>query len=189
MSGSRGVRTISLLIRLVVASILVWAGGFLVFLATLPPSGTAADRADGIVVLTGGPGRLDAALDLLGQGRGTRLLISGVNPETTMADIQRTTRGAARLFACCVDLDHAARDTIGNARETARWARERGYRSVLVVTGVGHMKRSLVELGQVMPAVTLVPHAVVGREGDLMALATEFDKYLAVLMRRALQAT
>ena len=40
-------------------------------------------RAEGIVVLTGGTSRIDEALQLLAEGRATRLLISGVNPLVT----------------------------------------------------------------------------------------------------------
>ena len=59
-------------------------GGFLVFASSIahyaPPAGL---QADGIVVLTGGEHRLSEATRLLAEGRGKRLLISGVNRATT----------------------------------------------------------------------------------------------------------
>ena len=61
-------------------------GGFLWFVYSVPTTETAPSRnADGIVALTGGPFRINDALDLLAAGRGKRLLISGVNPATRAA--------------------------------------------------------------------------------------------------------
>src|SRR6202051_2094204 len=66
--------------------------GFIVFVSLVPDEEIVLDRsADGIVVLTGGTSRVTDALELLGAGRGKRLLITGVNPGTTTADIPRQT--------------------------------------------------------------------------------------------------
>ena len=80
-----------------------------------------ARNADGIVALTGGPFRINDALDLLAAGRGKRLLISGVNPATRPGEISRLMPEHQRWFTCCVDIDHSATNTIGNAIETRRW--------------------------------------------------------------------
>jgi len=36
------------------------------------------------------------------------------------------------LLSCCVDLDRSAVNTRSNAAETRRWARERGFKSLIV---------------------------------------------------------
>ena len=96
------------------SSLLVLGFGFFVWL--LPDEEIALDRnADGIVVLTGGTSRISDALELLSSGRGKRLLITGVNPGTTTTDIARQIVDYDRLFACCVDLDYSALNTLGNA--------------------------------------------------------------------------
>ena len=60
------------------------------FLSAVAETGIVLDRdADGIVVLTGGTSRVIDALELLNARRGKRLLITGVNPGTTTADIAR----------------------------------------------------------------------------------------------------
>ena len=51
-----------------------------------------------------------------------------------------------RWFSCCVDLDHSAINTIGNAVETRRWVMARGFQSLIVVTSNFHMPRALAEL-------------------------------------------
>ena len=120
-----------------------------------------ARNADGIVALTGGPFRINDALDLLAAGRGKRLLISGVNPLTRPGEISRLVPEHQRWFTCCVDIDHSATNTIGNAIETRRWAKARDFRSLIVVTANFHMPRALTELQHELPEVALVPYPVV----------------------------
>lgn len=133
-----------ILVLMVLASLIA---GFLVFadhVTNLRPPDNV--KADAIVVLTGGYQRIEQAIELLRDGAGERLLISGVNPQTTAGQLRRTTGTSSDLFACCIDMGYAAIDTIGNANETALWIRDKGYRSVLVVTSNYHLSRSLMEL-------------------------------------------
>lgn len=117
--------------------------------------------ADGIVVLTGGEDRVATGIQLMGQGRGRRLLISGVHPKTgSPDDIRRRLGGNLKIFNCCVDLGHEAHDTVGNAEEAREWAEMLGYRSLIVVTSSYHMPRSLAEFSRTMPNVELIPYPV-----------------------------
>ena len=135
--------------------------GFLVFASSIahyaPPAGL---QADGIVVLTGGEHRLSEATRLLAEGRGKRLLISGVNRATTRHDLYRKSGLSTSLFER-VDVGYAAHDTSGNAEETKTWAAAHGFSRLIIVTSSYHMPRSLVELGRAMPATALVPFPVV----------------------------
>ena len=121
-------------------------------------------RADGIVVLTGGVARVDEAVKLLNEKKGERLLISGVHPSASRAVLAKTFAVDEDRFNCCVDVDHEALDTVGNAVETADWVAEHGYHSLLVVTNDYHMPRSLLELHSVLSDVELIPHAVVASQ-------------------------
>jgi uncharacterized SAM-binding protein YcdF (DUF218 family) len=141
--------------------VLALALGFVWFLARVPTEEAAADRrAEGIVVLTGGASRINDAVELLAAGRGQRLLITGVNPTTHSGELARLTPRYGKLFGCCIDLDHSAVNTIGNAVETRRWTRARGFRSLLVVTSAYHMPRAIAELSHELPDVTLIEFPV-----------------------------
>lgn len=136
--------------------------GFVLFAAGIERRETRLERAaDGIVVLTGGAERINDAAQLLASGRGQRLLITGVHPDTTLEEIGRNVSVARDRLACCADIGRSALNTRGNAIETAEWARERGFHSLIVVTSSWHMPRALVELARALPNVELVPYPVV----------------------------
>lgn len=174
------------------------AAGFIAFLAQLRGAEIApARKADGIVVLTGGSSRVSDAMELLAAGYGRRLLISGVHPTSTASDISRTLPENQSFMHCCVDLDRTAVSTRGNAAEARRWAQERGFKSLIVVTSNYHMPRALVEFSHAMPETMLIPFAVVGdkwREepwwtsaSTLRLLLSEYVKYLAAEVRVRLE--
>ncbi|MCP3473160.1 YdcF family protein [Bradyrhizobium sp. CCGUVB1N3] len=174
------------------------AAGFVAFLSQMRGAELAPDRkADGIVVLTGGSSRVSDAMELLAAGYGQRLLISGVHPTSTVSDISRTLPENQSYMRCCVDLDRYAVSTRGNAAETRRWAHERGFKSLIVVTSNYHMPRALVEFSHAMPEIALIPFAVVGdkwREepwwtssSTLRLLLSEYVKYIAAELRVRLE--
>lgn len=153
-------------------------------------------EADAIVALTGGDAdRLRTAMKLLQEGRGRRLLISGVNARVPDADVYDVLEGAPELIACCVDLGRQAKDTLGNASETAAWANRNSFSRIIVVTDDYHMPRSLAELRVALPDARLIPYPVETRlseagiwQRDLDAATTlggEYVKYLAIRAREA----
>lgn len=184
------------------APMLLWLGGFLQFASGLATeSEEPVMAADAIVVLTGGEERLEAGFDLLSKGQGKRMLISGVHEATTRRHLQNRLADPDRKLDCCVDLGHAARNTIGNARETAEWASAHGYRTLIVVTASYHMPRSLLEMRAALASsgVRLVPYPVLGRHvrldrwwlypGTARLVAGEYSKYLVSLLRLRLLGT
>lgn len=137
------------------AIVFAYAAGFFAFVMALPRSHPRGVQADGVVALTGGTERLDAAAALFESGVGKRLLITGVHPTTTKLALKRLVHGGRR-FDCCVDLGFQATNTHGNAAEAAQWARAHDYHSLVIVTANYHMPRSLTEFSAEMPHVKLI---------------------------------
>lgn len=191
---SRFVAALRMFAFAVLGGLAMFIGGFGLFASSVSNLATPKeqDKADAIIVLTGGQARLDAALDLLKSGKGERLLISGVNPATGRRALQHATGGDNKLFSCCVDFDYNALDTIGNAEESAKWVRDHKYDSVILVTNNYHMPRSLLEIGRRVDA-DIRPYPVVNTRLSagrwlmepeaLRVLFTEYTKYLAAIAR------
>ena len=169
-------------------------GGFLKFMymITQPSVPSPVPQADGVVVWTGrGGGRLAAATSLLEKGKGERLLISGVNAQNSREDIKALLSISDELDACCVDLDYAAEDTVGNARETAIWAEALGFEHVILVTSAYHMPRAKVEIRNAVGPIRITPYPVVSDENgpwwkdrkQFTRYAQEYGKLLSSLIR------
>jgi uncharacterized SAM-binding protein YcdF (DUF218 family) len=185
-------------LSLAVLGILValWLGGFFAFAEYLQGLGpTDPPESDGIVVLTGDKQRLVAGVKLLLQHPGSRLLITGVNPQTRIEDLAEALEVDVDSVTDRIDLGRNAADTMGNAEEAASWTTAHGYRSLTIVTAGYHMPRSLVEFRRRMPMVELVPYPVFPKAirlkdwwrwpGTTRLLFVEYHKYLA---SRALNA-
>jgi uncharacterized SAM-binding protein YcdF (DUF218 family) len=198
VKSTRLARVLGRAVVAVMTAATVFVVGFGLFAGHISSLATpdTPEKADAIIVLTGGQARIDAAVALLKSGVGQRLLISGVNPLADRDDISAMTGGDKQLFACCVDIDHAALDTIGNAEESAKWVTSHAYSRVILVTNNYHMPRSLLEMRRLMGSAELVPYPVVNARHDgsnwltqpdaLRVLFTEYMKYLAALARGAL---
>ena len=174
----------------------IWLVGLFAFADRVRGYTPAAEpeRADAIVALTGPSAeRVNAAIRLLEQDKGARVLISGVNREVRRQELRALTPGSNRLFNCCVDLGFEAEDTIGNAQEIAAWADAKGYDSLIVVTSDYHMPRALTEIRAAAPDLALTPYAVETPSLDnsrwwraavtARRMTLEYMKYLAALGR------
>ena len=176
--------------------VLIWLIGLFAFAGRVRDFTPAPEpaRADAIVALTGPSSeRVNTAIRLLEQGKGERVLISGVNREVRRQELRALTPGSNRLFNCCVDLGFEAEDTIGNAQEIAAWAEAKNYDSLIVVTSDYHMPRALTEIRAAAPGVELTPYAVETPSldnsrwwkaaGTARRMTLEYMKYLAALAR------
>lgn len=167
--------------RVLSALVLLWALGFAAF-AVFLPGPAPATATDGIIVMTGGERRIERGLDLLGERRARRMLVSGVNRTVRRPELAAQYAASRPLFGCCVDLGREAVDTRTNGEESAEWVRRNGFESVRLVTTDWHMPRARFELAiHLDEDVAIIPDAVTS-EPDFMQLFAEYNKYL---LRRA----
>ncbi|MEQ1617005.1 MAG: YdcF family protein [Terricaulis sp.] len=179
-------------------AVVFWLVGFWRFAEQVRAPAIPPPHADAIVALTGGSlHRLSTGVALLAAHKGERLLISGVNRAVTDDELLRDAlRVDPDLAHCCIDLGRAADDTLGNAAETAAWARAHHYRRIILVTDDYHMPRSRLELSLAMPEAEIHPFPVRTRwtnpalwRSDLGAasrVGAEYVKYLVIRGREAL---
>lgn len=185
----RGLRRLALAAGALAAAL---AGGFVLFLARIPaaPSGPPPAGA-GIVVLTGGEGRVAEGLRLLAADPEARLLVSGVHQDAPLAALERPAGLDPAALAERITLGRRAASTRGNAEEAAEWARARRLSTLVVVTAGYHMPRALLMLRREMPEATLVAHPVTPapfrepgwwrQPGALRITFAEYLKLLAAL--------
>jgi uncharacterized SAM-binding protein YcdF (DUF218 family) len=182
----------------VLLSVAAFVIGFALFSERVSRMGQPSEiqPADAIVVLTGGQARIEAALDLLQQNKGERLLISGVNAATSKVALRNAFDEENKLFDCCIDVGYAAKNTVENATETISWLRSHDYRTVILVTNNYHMARSLLELQRLDPRLIIQPYPVVNsdlsngkwmlQQDVVRVLLAEYMKYLGAVSRSVL---
>jgi len=180
----------------IIIAVVAFVAGFWGFAENVREPAQEPERADAIVALTGGSlERLSTGVRLLEERKGERLLISGVNRVVTDEELLDAALNVDPAIADRIDLGRSAEDTLGNAAETAAWARERNYTRLILVTDDYHMPRSHAELSLALPEAEIVPYPVRTRwtdpalwRSDLAAasrIGAEYVKYLVIRGREA----
>ena len=166
---------------------LLYALGFILFAVTLGKRAAAAtEPVEAAVVLTGGSGRIEHAMEVLRAGKARRLLVSGTDPSVTKADIGRRVGGSGKLLKCCVDLGSESVDTRSNAEEAGRWLARHRFQSVRLITSDWHMRRARYEFRKVLGSKYRIVTDAVRSEPSFLTLFGEYNKY--VLRRLAVWA-
>lgn len=173
------------------AVLFLWVAGFGCFILTaMTMDKEQPERADAIVVFTGGANRIEEGLGLFSQKISKHLFITGINPIVTRADILK--RSKEKLPKCCISYDLEASTTIENGIETKKWveAQKETIKSLILVTSSYHMHRGAQEIQFALPDVTLYKYPVQAEGGwyakkTLRLLFLEYHKFLyrAVMTR------
>ncbi len=164
--------------RIIALFLIIWLFGLVWFAVALPGRSDVA-KTDGIVVLTGAPGRLQRGLELLQAGKAKRMLVSGVHHSVQPREFVIAQHVPPQLAKCCIDLGKEAVDTVSNAEETARWVRKHKYRTIRLVTTDWHMQRARFEIERALAGEALVVPDGVRSQPGFATLFTEYHKYLA----------
>lgn len=183
--------------RLIVAfaflAAIFWLVGLFMFVEKIPRPTPNSKVTDAVVVLTGGPGRINRGVELLATKKAREMLISGVGAAVPLRDLISENALPESVLECCVTLGRAARDTRENAIEAAGWAASRNTTSIRLVTSDFHMPRSLLEFERRLPHLQILPEPVStksvqaprwwSRPNTAVLLAGEYTKYLAIRLQ------
>ncbi len=163
---------------------LVWFTGLVWFVTMLPIAPATLNlQTEAIVVLTGGAGRLEKGFTLLLEDKAPRLFISGVEVGVELPELLKQKEIAPiadKIPLQKVELGHNARSTFQNAEETSAWVKQNHIKSIRMVTANYHMPRSLLEMQQAIPDVTILPEPVFPPEFNGNWLMTESALFLVL---------
>jgi uncharacterized SAM-binding protein YcdF (DUF218 family) len=142
-------------------------------------------KADAIVVLAGGKGRVDEGVRLYRERRASYLFLIGVDPSVRRSDLYRPRQGDPSAEG--VILERASRNTLENAIFGREVILGRQVNSVLLITSRYHMKRAAILFRNALPReLTIYPYPVDTRNlkeawwshgGSFHLLFSEFYKY------------
>ena len=144
---------------------------------------SAFTSIDSIVVLTGDKFRISKGMEILSNGIGEKLLLSGVNKNIKIINIKNEFPKYKNYFDCCVDIDNISSNTFENSRETFLWLEQNKYISVLVVSSDYHMPRVKLEFERFFETGNTYYHPVnsnndVNAIGKIKKLFFEYVKYM-----------
>lgn len=142
-------------------------------------------KADAIVVLAGGKGRVEEGVRLYREGKADWLFFIGVDPSVRRSDLYRPRRGDPSPDG--VVLEKSSRNTLENAIYGRDVIMDKDVRSILLITSRYHMKRASILLRNALPKdVAIYPYPVDTKnlketwwshEGSFRLLFGEFYKY------------
>ncbi len=142
-------------------------------------------KADAIVVLAGGKGRVDEGVRLYRERRAAYLFLVGVDPSVRKSDLYRPRLGDPSADG--VILERASRNTLENAILGRDVILRQQVSSILLITSRYHMKRAAILFRNALPRdLTIYPYPVDTRNlkedwwshgGSFYLLFSEFYKY------------
>lgn len=158
--------------------------GFALYIVYLPkPFTTIGPQVQGLAVFTGGFGRVDAALEAIHKGFRGPILISGLHPQTKLADITRMAGPNLNLTQAQrnqLTLDNA-QTTYQNTRSLQTWANHHHLQHIGVITSTYHAARVRVLAYWHAPNLTVTLLPVQPTNAGLHLLFQEYNKLLVAL--------
>ncbi len=156
-----------------------YALGFVMFTVLLPlPVMLPPTQIDGIVVFTGGEGRVDAAMDMLHSGFSGPVLVSGVHPDVRLADLM-THHPLSDVAREHIQLDYDSLTTRQNVLTTRAWVPQNHIAHVGIVTSTYHTLRVRLLMRWLAPEVAYTLLPVRPDNAGWRLLWREYNKFLA----------
>jgi len=152
---------------------------------------TTIKSIDSIVVLTGDKFRISKGMEILSNGIGEKLLLSGVNKNIKLTNIKNEFPKYKIFFDCCVEIENISSNTFENSRETFLWLEKNKYNSVLIVSSDYHMPRTKLEFEKFLNTKNTYYHPVNSNNdlntiGKIKKLFLEYVKYMRTYISLAI---
>ena len=156
---------------------------FLLLVKNFKNDYTTIKSIDSIVVLTGDKFRISKGMEILSNGIGEKLLLSGVNKNIKLTNIMNEFPKYKNFFDCCVEIENISSNTFENSRETFLWLEKNKYNSVLIVSSDYHMPRAKLEFEKFLNTKNTYYHPVNSNNnlmaiGKIKKLFLEYVKYM-----------
>ncbi|MBP3546127.1 MAG: YdcF family protein [Alphaproteobacteria bacterium] len=174
---------------------LLWFSGFVAFNHRINDFEIDdTQKADAIVVLTGGRNRLKEAVKLLNNKKADKMFVSGVFKDTSLKALQKR-KDVEIINSENITLDKKSTNTVENAIEASSWVKDNKIKSIYLVTSNYHMPRSMAEFNYRNPKLEIISYPVysdkVSKEWwkswrTFTLLAGEYNKFLYVLLSNSL---
>ncbi|MBI1300346.1 MAG: YdcF family protein [Alphaproteobacteria bacterium] len=164
-----------------------WICGYLIFLTLIENHDEIqqTEKADAIIVLTGGQNRIERGLELLSSGIANELFITGVNQAVTKEDILALAPIPENVPDCCITLGYKAETTVENALESKEWLNGKPeIKTVELITSDYHIYRAAVEFRAIIENVNFRLHPVPdmstqkNAEHYFRTTSNEYNKFL-----------
>jgi uncharacterized SAM-binding protein YcdF (DUF218 family) len=138
--------------------LILWGLGWVWFASSIAfgKDNDALPKAEAIIVLTGGNGRVNAGLNLLSDKIAPKLFISGVHKGTKKSDIFASWKTPKNPKLCCIELGYEATNTSENALEVQKWVTANNIQKLILVTSRYHMPRAYLEISRSLPSNTQI---------------------------------
>ena len=161
---------------------------YLDFLRLSDSQNYSQNNFDAIVVLTGGPNRINEGFKLLENNFSKKIFISGVNPIVKKTDLKKIINKnddpeKDSLIDCCLYLGKKATNTKTNAIEVINWMSINNLNSAILVTSDIHMPRSILEFQNNANHIRITPWPVSSDNLNWQNFLTEYLRFSLVRIR------
>ncbi len=148
-------KKVLIFVFLVLSASLIWWNIFL--FVTFPKNyylkdGYKSSSGVGIVVFTGGKGRIEKGIELLKNGYGEKLFVSSVFSKTDIKSKLKMNDNEDLLYECCISFDRNAKNTIENVLEVELWLeKNKEINKLILVSSYYHLPRALIIIKKRLP--------------------------------------
>lgn len=162
----------------------IWLIGLFIFIISMEGDKHENNKADVVLILTGGSERLNEGFKIFKSTGAKRIIISGVGEGVKKSDFSKYF-SLYSIDPNLVILGKTALDTVGNALEANIFMQTNDYKNMLVVTSIYHLPRTKVVFTLENPDIDVSYHCVISNKylsrswSNMLLIILEYNKTLA----------